>query len=116
MDQRQLQPAPNSPTTDNSLLDTAQAVAEDKRRRNTEASARFRLKKKERLESMEQTMNQLQQRAEVLEKEAGELRRENGWLREMVILKGRRRMSTTGRDNEGKKGDEDPQEDDASSD
>ncbi|CCA67502.1 hypothetical protein PIIN_01331 [Serendipita indica DSM 11827] len=38
MDQRQLQPAPNSPTTDNSLLDTAQAVAEDKRRRNTEAS------------------------------------------------------------------------------
>ncbi|PVG02971.1 hypothetical protein CPB86DRAFT_673646, partial [Serendipita vermifera] len=64
-------------------------MADDKRRRNTEASARFRMKKKEKIQQMEETMSSLQKRAEDLEREAGDLRRENGWLKEMVIMKGR---------------------------
>ena len=60
-------------------------------------------------------MSQLQQKAETLEKEAGELRRENGWLREMVILKGRRRLSTMERDNDGNKEGVDGQDGDDSS-
>ncbi|KZO90438.1 hypothetical protein CALVIDRAFT_470752, partial [Calocera viscosa TUFC12733] len=59
--------------------------SEDKRRRNTAASARFRIKKKQRMLNLERSVQDLQGRAEELEKETGELRRENGWLREMVL-------------------------------
>jgi hypothetical protein len=48
------------------------------------------MKKKERIQQMEETMSTLQKKAEDLEREAGDLRRENGWLKEMVIMKGRR--------------------------
>lgn len=71
------------------------ALADIKRRKNTEASARFRVKKKEKMEQLEQNMTQLQQRAESLEKEAGDLRRENGWLKEMVIMKRGKGSSTS---------------------
>ncbi|KAG8705175.1 hypothetical protein FRC11_009257 [Ceratobasidium sp. 423] len=70
----------------------SQAVTEDKRRRNTAASARFRVKKKQRTMELEQAVVELEGRADELEKEAVELRRENGWLKEMVILKGRKAM------------------------
>ncbi|KAF9517581.1 hypothetical protein BS47DRAFT_1277482, partial [Hydnum rufescens UP504] len=59
--------------------------SEDKRRRNTAASARFRIKKKQRVLNLERSIADLEGRAEDLEKEAVELRRENGWLKEMVI-------------------------------
>ncbi|CAE6388762.1 unnamed protein product [Rhizoctonia solani] len=71
-----------------------QAIAEDKRRRNTAASARFRVKKKQRTMELERALVELEGRADELEKEAVELRRENGWLKEMVILKGRKAMET----------------------
>ncbi|KAG8817956.1 hypothetical protein FRC17_011025 [Serendipita sp. 399] len=77
-------------STDGQTVDLSLLAAEDRRKRNTEASARFRSKKKERLDAMEQSMTVLQRRAEDLEKEAVELRRENGWLKEMVIMKGKR--------------------------
>ncbi|KAH7334666.1 hypothetical protein B0J17DRAFT_555689, partial [Rhizoctonia solani] len=67
-----------------------QAITEDKRRRNTAASARFRVKKKQRTMELERAVIELEGRAGELEKEAVELRRENGWLKEMVILKGRK--------------------------
>lgn len=51
------------------------------------------MKKKERLQSMEQTMSELQRKAENLEREAGELRRENAWLKEMVAMKGKQRTA-----------------------
>lgn len=54
--------------------------------------ARFRIKKKQRVLNMERSIADLEGRAEDLEKEAVELRRENGWLKEMVILKGRRAL------------------------
>lgn len=51
-------------------------------------------------------MSDLQRRADNLEKEAGDLRRENGWLKEMVIMKGRRRagLNVGNRQGDGKEG------------
>lgn len=84
------------------------AVAEDKRRRNTAASgnacfpprqrcmlirqtthytARFRIKKKQWTVNLERTISDLSSRVQELEMEAAELRRENGWLKEIVMLK-----------------------------
>ncbi|GJN87434.1 hypothetical protein Rhopal_000383-T1 [Rhodotorula paludigena] len=64
------------------------AIEEDKRRRNTAASARFRVKKKQREQALEQTAKELQERVAVLEKEVETLRTENGWLRGLVVDKG----------------------------
>ncbi|CUA66959.1 hypothetical protein RSOLAG22IIIB_02867 [Rhizoctonia solani] len=76
----------------NVMDEGAVTMAEDKRRRNTAASARFRVKKKQRTMELERALVELEGRADALEKEAVELRRENGWLKEMVILKGRKAM------------------------
>jgi len=59
-------------------------LAEEKRRRNTEASGKQPLSL-----NLEQTISELSGRAEELEKEAEDLRRENGWLKEIVIMKSR---------------------------
>lgn len=89
------------------------AIAEDKRRRNTAASgtshvmnerkiciwtdgtyvvyvARFRVKKKQWTLNLERSISDLSGRVEELEREAAELRRENGWLKEIVMLKSKR--------------------------
>lgn len=66
------------------------ATTEDKRRRNTAASARFRTKKKQWLLNMERTVTSLSRQVEDLEREAADLRRENGWLKEIVMLRARR--------------------------
>ncbi|PIL30934.1 transcription factor [Ganoderma sinense ZZ0214-1] len=68
----------------------ATTIAEDKRRRNTAASARFRIKKKQWTLNLERTIGDLSGRVEELEREASELRRENGWLKEIVMLKSKR--------------------------
>ncbi|OCH91700.1 hypothetical protein OBBRIDRAFT_792050 [Obba rivulosa] len=60
-------------------------AAEDKRRRNTAASARFRLKKKEREAALERKAKELELRVGELEKECEALRRENGWLKGLVV-------------------------------
>lgn len=60
-------------------------AAEDKRRRNTAASARFRLKKKEREAALERKAKELEVRVSELEKECEALRRENGWLKGLVV-------------------------------
>ncbi|KAI0665985.1 hypothetical protein C8Q78DRAFT_932462, partial [Trametes maxima] len=60
-------------------------AAEDKRRRNTAASARFRLKKKEREAALERKAKELEVRVGELEKECEALRRENGWLKGLVV-------------------------------
>ncbi|KAF8268609.1 hypothetical protein EI94DRAFT_1829391 [Lactarius quietus] len=59
--------------------------AEDKRRRNTAASARFRLKKKEREAALEKKSKELEMRVMELERECEGLRRENGWLKGLVV-------------------------------
>jgi len=58
---------------------------EDKRRRNTAASARFRLKKKEREAALEKKAKELEVKVSELEKECEGLRRENGWLKGLVV-------------------------------
>ncbi|KAF9793196.1 hypothetical protein BJ322DRAFT_1033269 [Thelephora terrestris] len=58
---------------------------EDKRRRNTAASARFRLKKKEREAALEKRAKELETKVSELEKECEGLRRENGWLKGLVV-------------------------------
>ncbi|KAG8907938.1 hypothetical protein FRB99_001446 [Tulasnella sp. 403] len=60
-------------------------TAEDKRRRNTQASARFRLKKKEREQAMESKCRELESKVGELERECEALRRENGWLKGLVV-------------------------------
>ncbi|KAG8985688.1 hypothetical protein FRB95_003030 [Tulasnella sp. JGI-2019a] len=60
-------------------------MTEDKRRRNTQASARFRLKKKEREHAMEARSKELEIKVGELEKECEALRRENGWLKGLVV-------------------------------
>ena len=52
--------------------------------------ARFRNKKKQWLLNMERTVTSLSSQVEDLEREAADLRRENGWLKEIVMLKARR--------------------------
>ena len=64
---------------------TPLTAAEDKRRRNTAASARFRAKKKEREAAMEQKAKELEERVTELERECESLRKENGWLKGLVI-------------------------------
>jgi hypothetical protein len=60
-------------------------AAEDKRRRNTAASARFRLKKKEREAALESKAKELETKVVELERECEGLRRENGWLKGLVV-------------------------------
>jgi len=68
-----------------SLSGAAVSTSEDKRRRNTAASARFRAKKKEREAAIEQHAKGLESRVSELERECEALRRENGWLKGLVV-------------------------------
>ncbi|KAI1797540.1 hypothetical protein LXA43DRAFT_980953 [Ganoderma leucocontextum] len=82
-------PSPEAQPHDPAETDGA-VITEDKRRRNTAASARFRIKKKQWTLNLERTIGDLSGRVEELEREASELRRENGWLKEIVMLKSKR--------------------------
>ncbi|BGO96221.1 hypothetical protein NBRC10512_002136 [Rhodotorula toruloides] len=68
-------------------LMTPEEIEDDKRRRNTEASARFRAKKKLRDAELQQTSAQLRERLATLEKEKDSLTNENRWLRDIVAEK-----------------------------
>jgi len=79
-------PADASPlSTDSPNEHNSANPAEDKRRRNTAASARFRLKKKEREAALEKRAKELEVKVSELEKECEGLRRENGWLKGLVV-------------------------------
>ncbi|KAG9292909.1 hypothetical protein G9A89_016271 [Geosiphon pyriformis] len=60
---------------------------EDKRRRNTAASARFRVKKKMREQALERTAKDMTTKAEVLEGRVKELELEIKWLRGLIVEK-----------------------------
>lgn len=81
---------PADPDEDEDSEAERAVTAEDKRRRNTAASARFRSKKKQWLLNMERTVTSLSRQVDELEREAADLRRENGWLKEIVMLRARR--------------------------
>lgn len=63
------------------------AAEEDKRRRNTAASARFRIKKKQREQEMEKNAKMLQEKVQSLESKVSQLEMENKWLRNLVVEK-----------------------------
>jgi len=67
------------------------AIEEDKRRRNTAASARFRMKKKEREADLEKRSREMTERCEELQKRIGALETENRWLRELITERSRNR-------------------------
>lgn len=66
---------------------TRVAAEEDKRRRNTAASARFRIKKKQREQEMEKNARELQEKVDKLESKVTQLEMENKWLRNLVVEK-----------------------------
>lgn len=63
------------------------AAEEDKRRRNTAASARFRVKKKQREQALEQTAKDMSEKVTVLEGRIQQLETENKWLKNMILEK-----------------------------
>ncbi|QRV79146.1 basic region leucine zipper protein [Ceratobasidium sp. AG-Ba] len=75
----------DAPSSSEPNTSTPLTAAEDKRRRNTAASARFRLKKKEREAALDARAHALEDRVTELERECESLRRENGWLRGLVV-------------------------------
>lgn len=63
------------------------AAEEDKRRRNTAASARFRVKKKQREQALEQSAKEMHDKVANLEKTISKLETENKWLKELLTAK-----------------------------
>lgn len=79
-----------APETPNQLPadDSARGAAdEDKRRRNTAASARFRIKKKQREQALEKTAKEMTDRVSVLETRIQQLETENTWLKGLITEK-----------------------------
>nr|CAG8582206.1 1010_t:CDS:2 [Entrophospora candida]CAG8643899.1 8687_t:CDS:2 [Entrophospora candida] len=66
---------------------------EDKRRRNTAASARFRVKKKLREKELERTAKEMTARTELLDERVKELEMENKWLRKLIVEKDAKLLS-----------------------
>ncbi|KAI7864261.1 hypothetical protein BDF14DRAFT_1732518 [Spinellus fusiger] len=64
-----------------------QTADEDKRRRNTAASARFRIKKKQREQAMEQTVREMTNKSDTLQQRVNELELEVKWLRGLLTEK-----------------------------
>ncbi|KAI8636116.1 hypothetical protein BD408DRAFT_438209 [Parasitella parasitica] len=63
------------------------SLDDDKRRRNTAASARFRMKKKLREQALEKTTKEMAENVQKLESRVKELEMEAKWLRALVIEK-----------------------------
>ncbi|OLL26556.1 Regulatory protein cys-3 [Neolecta irregularis DAH-3] len=60
---------------------------EDRRKRNTAASARFRVKKKQREAHLESAAKEMTDRIALLESRVKELELENKWLKDLLIQK-----------------------------
>lgn len=63
------------------------AADEDKRRRNTAASARFRVKKKMREQALERSLKESNEKNDALEARVSQLELENHWLRGLIMDK-----------------------------
>lgn len=63
------------------------AAEEDKRRRNTAASARFRVKKKQREQTLERTVKEVGDKNTALEAKITQLEMENKWLKNLITEK-----------------------------
>ncbi|KAI9743429.1 MAG: hypothetical protein M1835_002906, partial [Candelina submexicana] len=79
-----------------SLEDASRLAAEeDKRRRNTAASARFRVKKKQREQALERTAKEQSDRASALEARIQHLEMENKWLKNLITEKNENKEDIT---------------------
>ncbi|RPA79883.1 hypothetical protein BJ508DRAFT_210766, partial [Ascobolus immersus RN42] len=77
-----------SPMNYNNLEDASRIAAEeDKRRRNTAASARFRVKKKQREQALERTAKEMSEKVGKLEARINQLEMENKWLKNLITEK-----------------------------
>jgi len=63
------------------------AAEEDKRRRNTAASARFRVKKKQREQALEKQTKEMSDKVLALENKVTQLEMENKWLKSLITEK-----------------------------
>ncbi|KAH6663358.1 hypothetical protein B0J14DRAFT_276680 [Halenospora varia] len=63
------------------------AAEEDKRRRNTAASARFRVKKKQREQALERSAKEMGDKVAALEGRINQLETENKWLKNLIVEK-----------------------------
>ncbi|KAJ5811027.1 Basic leucine zipper [Penicillium robsamsonii] len=78
----------SSNSTQESAEEASRHMAEeDKRRRNTAASARFRVKKKQREAALEQTVKETTDKNDILEARVSQLELENHWLRGLIMEK-----------------------------
>jgi len=75
--------SPGMNTDENSRL----AAEEDKRRRNTAASARFRVKKKQREQTLERSVKEVSDKNSQLEARVTQLEMENTWLKNLITEK-----------------------------
>ncbi|ORX96626.1 hypothetical protein K493DRAFT_336842 [Basidiobolus meristosporus CBS 931.73] len=74
-----------TPSMSNPELSARLESDEDKRKRNTAASARFRIKKKLREQALEQTAKDMSTKANMLERKVKELEKEIKWLQSLLI-------------------------------
>ncbi|KND94097.1 Regulatory protein cys-3 [Tolypocladium ophioglossoides CBS 100239] len=63
------------------------AAEEDKRRRNTAASARFRIKKKQREQALEKSAKEMTDKVSSLETRVSQIETENKWLKNLLVEK-----------------------------
>lgn len=78
---------PTSHPSDSLEEKSRQLAEEDKRRRNTAASARFRVKKKQREQDLEKRVKEQTDKNTQLETVISQLRMENKWLKNLVTEK-----------------------------
>ncbi|KAI9351917.1 hypothetical protein BD770DRAFT_393614 [Pilaira anomala] len=71
---------------------------DDKRRRNTAASARFRIKKKMKEQALQNTACEMTDKAKMMEKRVHELESEIKWLKALVVEKNEARLKQLVRD------------------
>ena len=77
-----------SPSGAESFEDASRMAAEeDKRRRNTAASARFRVKKKQREQALEKSAKEMSDQVAALEGRINQLETENKWLKNLITEK-----------------------------
>lgn len=87
-DKNKSEPSHSSPNRALSFEDASrQAAEEDKRRRNTAASARFRIKKKQREQALEKSAKEMNEKVAALENRIQQLETENKWLKNLVMEK-----------------------------
>jgi len=86
-DKRKASVSTNMPSPQDMEEGSRVAAEEDKRRRNTAASARFRVKKKQREQALEKQTKEFQDKVSLLEGKVQQLEMENKWLKGLITDK-----------------------------